>query len=234
MIVLEDVSFGYDKTLVLENVNLAIKNHELVGIFGPNGGGKTTLLKLLMGFLKPTRGTIQISGTSPKAASTRIGYVPQITRFDKQFPLSVLDVVLMGALSKLTPWGTYPSEVKKKAREILAQVGLIDKENQAFGTLSGGQAQRTLIARALLSDPELLLLDEPTASIDPAAEEDVYQLLNSLKGKMAILMVTHDLQSILHWAGRLLCVRRTVTSYLPSELCSHFALGLYHDRSTLQ
>ena len=98
MIVIEDISFSYDKTLVLENVSLSIQNRELVGIFGPNGGGKTTLLKLLMGFLKPARGTILISGESPKAACKRIGYVPQITRFDKQFPLSVLEVVLMGPL----------------------------------------------------------------------------------------------------------------------------------------
>ena len=199
-----------------------------MAIFGPNGGGKTTFLKLLLGFLKPDTGEITILGASPNKAREHISYVPQVAQFDKQFPVSVLDLVLMGCLSKGTLWGTLPKSCKQKALHALELVGLEDKHAQAFGTLSGGQAQRALIARALVSDPDLLFLDEPTASIDPEAESQIHHLLLRLKGTMTILMVTHDLQGIIEKADRMLCINRTLSSYTPKEVCEHFAVGLYH------
>lgn len=228
LIEFKDVSFKYEETPVLEHVDVMVEKGEFIGIFGPNGGGKTTFLRLILGFLKPASGAVEVLGSSPKDARQQMGYVPQMANFDKQFPISVLEVVLMGCLSELSFLGCFSRKTKQKARDALSRVGLLEKENDAFGTLSGGQAQRTLIARALVNNPEILLLDEPTASIDPKAEEEVYRLLLQLKGTMTILMVTHDLQSVLQKVDRLLCIQRRVTSFSPTQMCEHFALGLYH------
>lgn len=219
--------FQYEESPILENVSLTIQTGEFIGIFGPNGGGKTTLLKLFMGFLKPQKGSLEILGEFPKLAREKIGYVPQISHLDRQFPITVLEVVMMGCLDK-SPWRTYTNHAREKAREALNRVGILDLQNQAFGTLSGGQAQRTLIARALVSEPSILLLDEPTASVDTAAEESIYQVLEQLKGSMTIVMVTHDLQVMTQKADRFLCVNREVTPYSQAEVCGHFAQGLYH------
>lgn len=224
----KNLSFSYEESLILENISVSIGIGEFVGIFGPNGGGKTTFLKLLMGLLKPKAGTVEVLGEAPKTVRKKMGYVPQTATFDKQFPISALEVVLMGCLSEVSPLGFFTSKSKKKAKEALSRVGMLEKEGQAFGTLSGGQAQRVLIARALVTNPEILLLDEPTASIDSEAEQAIYELLESLKGIMTILMVTHDLQAIAKKVGRLLCIQKQLTSFSPSEVCEHFALGLYH------
>lgn len=228
VLVTQHLNFSYDKTEVLENINLTIQPGEFIGIFGPNGGGKTTFLKLLMGFLQPSQGTIHLFGKSPSEARLKIGYVPQSVRLDRAFPISVIDVVLMGRLSKLKWWGGWPKESRKKACQALDQVGLLHMAEAPFGTLSGGQAQRVLIARAIVGDPDLLLLDEPTASVDPLAEKEIHDLLTELSTQLTIFMVTHDLQSVLGLAKRLLCIHRTATLINPKEVCEHFALGLYH------
>lgn len=232
VIEINNLFFSYNGTSVLEDINISIKRGEFVGIFGPNGGGKTTLLKLIMGFLKPNKGEILVFNHPPKSSRTKIGYVPQFSRYDKQFPISVLELVMMGCLSQLRWWGGYPAEVRQKALKVLGEVGLSDLKDRSFGTLSGGQAQRALIARALIDDPEILLLDEPTASVDPSAEKEIYGLLQNLKGKnMTIIMVTHDLQAIVAQSTRLLCVQRHIQEYSNKEICEHFNLGLYHPRS---
>jgi zinc transport system ATP-binding protein len=223
----DQLFFQYEETPVLENVSFAIAKGEFVGIFGPNGGGKTTLLKLLMGFLKAQKGTIEILGESPKSARQQIGYVPQVSNLDRQFPITVLDVVMMGCLDK-SIWRSYIPGAREKARQALTEVGLLDFEHHAFGTLSGGQAQRVLIARALVGNPSILFLDEPTASVDPSAEENIYQILQHLKRKMTIVMVTHDLQVMLQKVDRFICVHRDVTTYSQAQVCDHFAQGLYH------
>lgn len=225
---LEHLSFSYQDFLVLRDATFKIFAGEFVGIIGPNGGGKTTLLKLIMGFLKPLSGVIRVFGEPPATAFSRISYVPQAVRFDKQFPISVLDVVLLGRLSHLPWYGWYSSADKQAALEALEKVGLQDFQNRAFGTLSGGQAQRTLIARALASDPDLLLLDEPTASVDPQAQTEIYALLRKLRGSMTILMVTHDLNVAIEHVQKVLCVQHTVMTLKPQEVCEHFAFGLYH------
>lgn len=228
VISVSDLQFSYDKTPILKDVSFSIDQGEFIGIFGPNGGGKTTLLKLLMGMLKPAYGEILLLGENPKQSRGKIGYVPQILHFDKDFPISVLDVVLMGCLSKLKWWGSYPKGTEEIAMEALAKVDLLNFAKAPFGTLSGGQAQRALIARAIVNSPQLLLLDEPTASVDPKAEQEIHQLLVELNRTITIVMVTHDLQSIIDKAQRLLCVHREVTTMRAKEVCEHFALGLYH------
>lgn len=225
---LEGVNFAYQDVSVLQNVSFCVNSGEFIGIIGPNGGGKTTLLKLIMGFLTPTSGKIRVFGASPKNELGKIGYVPQSTRFDKQFPISVMEVVLLGRLSHLSWYGIYSKADKKAAMDALEMVGLPNFSDRAFGTLSGGQAQRVLIARALASNPSLLLLDEPTASVDANAQTEIYALLQKLKGNMTILMVTHDLNIAVEHVKKVICVQNTVVMMTPQEVCEHFALGLYH------
>lgn len=221
------VSFSYPGMPILNQVSFQIHSGEFIGMIGPNGGGKTTLLKLILGFLKPTGGTIRIF--DEKAGEpNRMAYVPQSVRFDREFPISVEEVVLSGLLSRLPWFGKFRAADRQAAQEALDYMGLSHLTNNSFGTLSGGQAQRVLIARALVSKPQLLLLDEPTASVDVQAESDIYAILNQLKGKMTILMVTHDLRAAIDQVGRVLCVQGGVISLKPEEVCKHFAFGLYH------
>lgn len=228
IIEVEQVSFAYQEALILQNISFQVFAGEFVGIIGPNGGGKTTLLKLLMGFLEPLSGDIRILGTTPPKAQTQLAYVPQVLRYDKQFPISVLELVLTGCLSRLLWHGNYSAEDKQAALASLELVGLSDYKNAPFGTLSGGQAQRALIARALVSNPKILFLDEPTASVDPQAEADIYALLKGLQASMTILMVTHDLNAAIGQVSRVFCVQRQLMALKPQEVCEHFALGLYH------
>lgn len=225
LIEINNLSFSYEKSLILQNITLNIKKGEFLAIFGPNGGGKTTLLKLLLGFLFPSEGTIRMH-------SDKIGYVPQVARFDREFPVSVLDIILMGFLSELTLWGRYPKCALEKAKTALHLVGLEGIEKQPFGTLSGGQAQRVLIARAIANACDLLILDEPTANIDPEAEAAIYRLLDNLRNSMTILLVTHDLQGVVEKADRLLSIHRTARFYSPKEVCRHFSFGLIHPNTT--
>lgn len=224
----KDLYQAFGAQTVLENVNIQIEKGSFVGIFGPNGGGKTTLLKILMGLEKPTQGTVTLYPKESKTGKPRIGYVPQINNLDKQYPITVLDLVLMNFLGTSMMSTSSRLREKEKAYLALKKVGLEEKTHTHFGSLSGGQAQRALIARAIVHDPEILFLDEPTASVDPDAEQAIINLLLSLQESMTILMVTHDLQTIVRHVKRLLCVHRQVHSISPNEVCEHYGLGLYH------
>ena len=222
--------FSYEKALILEDISFFAKKGQFIGIFGPNGGGKTTLIQLLPGLLRPNKGQIKILEKAPDQVSDRIGYVPQMRRFDKQFPLSTLEVVLHGCLSKHKGWGGFSNKEKQQALYSLERVGLQDLAHQPFGTLSGGQTQRTLIARALPTNPEILLLDEATVGVDPDSLAKLFELLLELKKSMTILLVTHDLKEIASEMDQLFCINRRLTPYTPSQVCEHFALGLYHPK----
>lgn len=217
---LEHLCFSYDAMSVLRKVNLQVQKGEFIGIMGPNGGGKTTLLKLLMGFLTPTQGQVRIAG--------KIGYVPQVHQTDRDFPITVYELILLGALSKTTFWKGPPATVKERAAALIEQLGLTPHQNKPFGALSGGLAQRALFARALISDPDLLLLDEPTSNSDAASSTMIFSMLEELKKKKTVLLVTHDLKTIIERVDRVLCVQGEVSSFLPKDICEHFALGLYH------
>lgn len=220
-IVVKDLSFSYKNTPLFKNVSFEIEPGECVGIIGPNGGGKSTLLKLLCGFLQPQSGSIDIPATP-------IAYVPQTLGFDKQFPITTLEVVLSGRLAHLTWFGTYPQKDVQIATECLDKVGLSGLSSHPFCTLSGGQIQRALIARALASRPKLMLLDEPTASVDQEAEVSILALLKTLKSEMTFLLVTHDLNQAVSQVDRLLVVQHGVIPMTIREVCEHFAMGLYH------
>lgn len=227
----DEVDFSYQRSPVLNNVTFQIQAGEFIGMIGPNGGGKTTLLKLILGFLKPAKGSIKIFGKTAGEHPTRpipLAYVPQSVRFDRDFPVSVEEVVLSGLIAHLPWYGRFRLADRQASKEALERMGLAHLSKESFGTLSGGQAQRVLIARALVSKPQLLLLDEPTASVDSQAESDIYGILNQLKGQMTILMVTHDLRAAIDQVDRVLCVQGGVISLKPEEVCKHFAFGLYH------
>ncbi len=225
---LSQLSFSYENIPVLQKADLQIRSGEFIGIMGPNGGGKTTLLKLIMGFLSPSQGKISVFGKSPKEARLQIGYVPQIHRTDRDFPITLYELVLLGSLSKTTLLKGYPKEEKERALHLIEKMGLSEHRNKLFGSLSGGLAQRALLARALLSDPSLILLDEPTANIDPPSSAVIFEWLSTLRGQKTILLVTHDLKTIIERVDRVLCVQGQVSSFFPKEVCEHFALGLYH------
>jgi zinc transport system ATP-binding protein len=228
VIELKSVSFNYEGKKILDNVSLSLSQEKCYAIIGPNGGGKTTFLHLLMGFLTPSKGEILINGVSPIHFRKEIGYVPQTPSFDRLFPLTVEQLVLMGALQKLTPFGTWPAAVKEKARKALALVGLSHKAKEPIGELSGGQIQRAYIARSIMNQPKLLLLDEPTASLDPEVVKEIIDLLNYLKKEMMILVVSHDLESVMGVADQVICVQTQVNIMEVREVCHHFSIGVYH------
>ena len=228
VILAENLSFAYGSNCVLRNVSFAVEKGEFVGIIGPNGGGKTTLLYLLMSFLKPATGSLEVLGSSPKKARQKIGWVPQNFLYDRHFPITVLEVVLMGRLTGKS-WGKrYVKSDHKAAIDALEQINMGEYLKASLAELSAGQAQRVFIARALAGQPELLLLDEPTSSIDMSSQEEIYKILKELKEKMTIMMVTHDLRAVSHYVGRIFCIQREMTTMSSQEVCEHFAVGLYH------
>jgi zinc transport system ATP-binding protein len=205
-----DVCFAYEHQEVLHNVDLSVPDKSLVAVVGPNGGGKTTLLRLALGLLKPRRGTITIFGKMPEHSRCNIGYVAQHLHFDPAFPVSVLDVVLMGRVDRY--WlGPYRKCDRAKAIEALEQVSLGHLSHRALSHLSGGERQRVLIAQALVSDPILLFLDEPTANVDTAVEHEIYDLLHKLNERMTIVVVSHNLNVVTHHASHIACVNRTAS-----------------------
>ncbi len=217
---ISNVSFFYNSSPIFENLNCSIKPRGFIGIIGPNGGGKTTLLKLMAGLLKPKSGIVTLDG--------KIGYVPQNTQANRNFPISVMEVVLLGAISECSILGTFKQSTKTRARQILDTLELSHLAKKPFCQLSGGEAQRTLIARALICDPEILFLDEPTANTDYEAEKKIFRLLFEYKKTKTILIVTHDLETLIHTADSVLVVNKNVIEYPPEKICRHFALGLYH------
>lgn len=225
VIIFDEVSFGYERRSILTDITVQIYAGEYIGVFGPNGGGKTTFLHLLLGLLQPIQGKIAIV---PSSLRKRIGFVPQRFPFDTKFPISVLEVVLMGALSKITWMGQPRKRDQIRAKELLELLGLLPLQHRPFGSLSGGQVQRVLIARALLGSPKILLLDEPTANVDLPSGDTIKNLLTSLKNDLTIVHVTHNLDDIINGAQRFFCINKTLTSYTRDNICSHFMQGLYH------
>ncbi len=223
---LENVAFSYGRHAVLTDVSLTIARGEFATIVGPNGGGKTTLIKLLLGLLSPDSGTIRVLGTTPSAARARVGYVPQHAHVDQSFPARVVDVVLMGLLG-VRAGIRYSKEDLERARSALESVQLADLSARRLAELSGGQRQRALIARALVAEPELMLLDEPTAHLDASMEHELHELLGRLRDRVTIVLVSHDLGFVSDYAARAICVKNTVAVHETCELTGDVVRELY-------
>jgi zinc transport system ATP-binding protein len=223
----KDVSFSYGERPVLEDVSFDVHEDEFFALIGPNAGGKSTVLKLILGLLKPDRGTIEVFGGVAEDARTRIGYVPQRAEFSQRFPISVRDMVMLGRLGTTRAIGGFNARDRQRVAAVLEAVEIADIAAQPLGTLSGGQMQRALIARALVSDPELLVLDEPTANIDIRAEEDLFSLLRQYRTHMTIIVVSHDVAFISGYVDRVGCLNKTLVCHGTESINSKSIEELY-------
>ena len=219
---LQDVSFGYDENLVLEDINLSVDDGDFLAIIGPNGGGKSTLLKLMLGLIEPDSGSVKIYGDAPCKNISQIGYVPQNTNVNIDFPITVIEVVMMGHIPQKRPLFGYSNKEKECALEALKEVDMQEYAHRRIGNLSGGQRQRVMIARALCTHPKILLLDEPTASIDALGQKEIYQLLKKLNQEMSIVVVSHDISVILEYANKAAYVNKKLAFHDISDKQSVF------------
>ena len=221
------VTFGYGPHLVLNDVSFSIKRGEYVGIVGPNGGGKTTLLKLVLGLLKPQKGKITLFGKDPEETRSRIGYVPQYFNVDRQFPINVAALIEAGLLNRCGFLPMSKKEARERISEALKSVYLDGYQKRAVGELSGGELQRALIARALVSSPEILLLDEPTANVDPAVGVSLYGLFQELNKDHTIIIVSHDIGFVTSSVTSILCLNEKLYQHDGSKLTPEVIESLY-------
>jgi len=224
---MENVSFAYNGQTVLQDVNLAIAPEDFVAIIGPNGGGKTTLLKLLLGLLKPDTGRIRVLGNSPGEASHHIGYVRQDVHINQRFPITALDVVLMGKLDPRRRWARHTAQDRRDALQALERMEMAPYAKRRIGELSGGQRQRVFIARALVTQPRLLLLDEPTASIDTKGQAEFFHMLKGLNRDVTIMVVSHDLLVISTYVKSVACVNKRLHYHHQAEITGEMMESMY-------
>ena len=227
IIEIRDLDFEYSGETVLKDVSATIRQKDFVAIIGPNGGGKTTLLKLILGLLKPAKGTILVDGKNPQEASSCIGYVPQDVHINRSFPITVIDVVLMGKLDPTQRLSRRSATNRRDALEALDRLDMADHADKKIGMLSGGQRQRVFIARALVSQPKLLLLDEPTASIDTKGQADFYRLLRELNQDLTVIVVSHDLLVISRYVKSVACVNRSLHYHDQAEITGEMLESMY-------
>lgn len=221
LIRIRDLAVGYPgETPVVKGIELTIHERDYIGLIGPNGGGKTTFIRTLVGLLTPLAGRIEYSN------GLKIGYLPQVKSIDRSFPLSVVDVVLSGLSARKGLFGRYGRRERLRASELLEETGIGRLTRRTVGELSGGELQRVLLCRALISDPQLLILDEPTTFVDNRFEKELYELLAELNRRMAILMVSHDLGTTSRYVKSIVCINRCF-HYHPSNLITPEQLQEY-------
>ncbi|MFN2304780.1 MAG: metal ABC transporter ATP-binding protein [Anaerolineales bacterium] len=209
LVEIKDLVVAYDQEIILNDINFTIYPKDFIGLIGPNGGGKTTLLKVILGLIKPEHGTVRIKNESPHLGRRNIGYVPQIAEYDTDFPISVQDIVRMGRLSPKRLFKPYTTKDDSIVKERLEWLDIYKYKERALRELSGGQRQRVYIARALVTEPELLLLDEPTISVDLEARTQIFDLLYEINQRgVAILLVSHDLTAISSYVKTIGCLNR--------------------------
>ena len=213
--------------VILDSINWSLESGSFVGLIGPNGAGKTVLLKVILGLIRPSSGEVKIFGKPPALARTAIGYVPQYARFDATFPISVRDVIYMGRLNKTRGLFGYTPQDTQVVQETMEKLELLELADERIGRLSGGQMQRVLIARALASEPKLLLLDEPTASLDTLIGSNVYDVLDDLSKKMSILLVSHDIGVISAYVKTVACLNRKLHYHGTKEVAPDILAEVY-------
>ncbi len=213
IISIRDVGFSYSGPSVLEKISIEVEDGEFLGVVGPNAGGKSTLLKLILGLLEPVSGSIRVLGRGPQTVSRQIGYVPQYPAFTRDFPITAEQVVLMGRLGNSGWVGGYGREDHRITRQAMIETEVYELAKRQLSTLSGGQLQRVLVARALACEPRILILDEPTANIDMRVETDIFDLLKQLNQRMTIIVVSHDVGFISQYVDRVACLNRTLVCH---------------------
>ena len=215
---LDDITAAYDGKTVLHNVNLNVYKYDFLGVIGPNGGGKTTLIKLILGLMKPEKGTIRYYRNGKEVPEIAMGYLPQYSSIDKKFPISVYEVILSGLSRQKNLLRNFSKEQHAKVEEIIEQMGLSGLEKRSIGQLSGGQLQRALLGRAIVSDPEVVILDEPNTYIDKRFEAKLYELLEKINKERAIILVSHDIGTVLQNVKTIACVNETLDYHPDTEI----------------
>jgi zinc transport system ATP-binding protein len=218
---------GYDHEPVLEDINLSVQELDFIGLIGPNGSGKTTLFRVMLGLLPPLRGEVRIMGLRPKQGRRYIGYVPQHIEFDRAFPISVWDVVLLGRLGKRGLFHNYTAKDQDCVTEALHRVEMWHLRDRPLSALSGGQRKRVYIARALATEPKILLLDEPLAGVDPHGGTHIYDLLKQLNDHITILMISHDIGAIASCVKTVGCLNRRLFYHNEKEITSEMLEMVY-------
>ncbi len=214
---------------VLEDINFTLEKGDFYGVIGPNGGGKTTLIKVILGLVRPWKGEVRVEGDAPEVQRHRLGYVPQYRTYDFTYPLTVREMVLSGRLGLITgPFRKYHAIDYQRAEAAMKIMGITELSDRAIGELSGGQQQRAIIARALVSDPHALLLDEPTTHVDPHMEEEFYEILRTLQSRMAILLVTHDMTAVSAYVDKIACLNRRLFTHGNHEIDEDMLAAVYH------
>ncbi|HIF51662.1 MAG TPA: ABC transporter ATP-binding protein [Thiotrichaceae bacterium] len=224
---INNVSFNYGTVPVLENVSLKIYEDEFIGIIGPNASGKSTLLKLVLGLLEPDRGTIKKYNNECKHKRHHIGYVPQHITFARDFPITVEEVVMMGHITPASKFFKFNKDEVASAKQAMQALEIEDIANRQIGALSGGQLQRVLIARALVCQPNILILDEPTSNVDMRVEEDIFSLLKNYSEHMTIIVVSHDIAFISGYVDRVACLNRTLVCHDTKSISGKIIEELY-------
>ncbi len=223
---IKNMSAGYNGQRVLKHVSLSIFGNDFIGIIGPNGGGKTTLLKVILGLVKPWEGRVEYL-QSDGNKKLNIGYLPQQFSADRKFPISVGEVVLSGLLRRRNIVRSYSKDERDRAEEVLARMGIGGLSSKAFGELSGGEMQKALLARAIISSPQLLLLDEPNTYVDQVFESELFDILEELNKRMAIIVVSHDAGMISSYVKTIACVNGEL-HYHPSNEINNEILKAYN------
>jgi zinc transport system ATP-binding protein len=221
------VSFAYNGETALQDVSLEIQPADFIAMIGPNGGGKTTLLKLILGLLKPDTGLIRVTGQPAQKASACIGYVPQDVHINRSFPITAMDVVLMGKLEPKKRWARKTESNRQQAMAALGRLEMAHLAEKKIGELSSGQCQRVFIARALVTEPQLLLLDEPTASIDTKGQAEFFEMLKDLNQEVTIVVVSHDLLAVSRYVKSVACVNRVLHYHNQAEITGEMLETMY-------
>ena len=227
LINIDNIVAGYDNKIVLHDVSLDSWEIDFLGIIGPTGGGKTTLLKIILGLLKPKSGSVRYFDGEKEVSSLKIGYLPQMNKIDKKFPISVREVVLSGLMAEKPRFRDFTSEQKQRAEEVIAQMGLQEQAKRAIGDLSGGQLQRVLLGRSMVSRPKVLILDEPNSYVDKRFESHFYNLLEEISKESSIILVSHDIGTVLSMVKNIACVNETLHYHSGADISAEWLENKY-------